>query len=117
MLKRESEAWIFLLIILAIFLYNMLPLVVGHPLLPITLTFSTHMNHVHFVPVLIIILTIVHHLDNFVNEGTPNVLAQGLIHTNFYNLDCSNQSDFSWLAQATENYAHQFDEVHHSNYS
>jgi hypothetical protein len=35
---------------------------------------------------------------------------------NFYNPNWSNQSDFTWLAQATGNYAHQFDEVHHSDY-
>jgi hypothetical protein len=37
-------------------------------------------------------------------------------NSNYYNLDWSNQSDFSWSAQATGNYAHQFDEVHHSDY-
>jgi hypothetical protein len=35
---------------------------------------------------------------------------------NFYNPNWSNQSDFTWSAQATGNYAHQFDEVHHSDY-
>jgi hypothetical protein len=35
---------------------------------------------------------------------------------NFYNLDWSNQFNFSWQAHATRNYAHQFDEVHYSDY-
>ena len=35
---------------------------------------------------------------------------------NFYNLDWSYQSNFSWSAQAIGNYAHQFDEVHHLDY-
>jgi hypothetical protein len=35
---------------------------------------------------------------------------------NFYNPDWSNQSDFSWSAQTTENYAPQFQELHHSDY-
>jgi hypothetical protein len=47
MLKNESAAWIFRLMILIIFLYNMLLVVVGHPLLPTTLIFSTQMNHVY----------------------------------------------------------------------
>jgi len=34
-------------------------LVVGHPLLPTTLIFSTHMNHVHIVSIIIITLAIV----------------------------------------------------------
>jgi len=59
MLKKESEAWILLLIIIEIFLHNMLRLVVGHLLQPITLTISTHMNHVHIVSILNIMLVIV----------------------------------------------------------
>jgi hypothetical protein len=65
MLKSESEAWIFHLVILIIFLYNMFLLIVGHPFLPITLTFSTHMNHVFFFSILITMLAIVHHLYDF----------------------------------------------------
>jgi hypothetical protein len=46
-----------------------------------------------------------------------NFSSLGLeINSNFYNPDWSNQSDFSWSAQATRNCAYQFDEVHHSNY-
>jgi hypothetical protein len=37
-------------------------------------------------------------------------------NSNFYNSDWSNQSDFTWSTQAIGNYAHQFDEVHHSDY-
>ena len=49
MLKSEGEVWIFRLIILIIFMYNMLLQVVGHPLLPTILKIFTHMNHVHIV--------------------------------------------------------------------
>jgi small-conductance mechanosensitive channel len=35
---------------------------------------------------------------------------------NFYNLDWSNQSDFSWSAQTIGNYAPKFKELHHSDY-
>jgi hypothetical protein len=35
---------------------------------------------------------------------------------NFYNLDWSNHSDFSWHAHATKNYAPQVDELHHPDY-
>jgi hypothetical protein len=59
-LNNESEIWIFLLIIIAIFLHNMLHLVVGHLLQPTTLTISTHINHVHIALILIIVLVIVH---------------------------------------------------------
>jgi len=38
--------------------------VVGHLLQPTTLTVSTHMNHVHIAPILIIVLVIVHPGDN-----------------------------------------------------
>jgi hypothetical protein len=37
-------------------------------------------------------------------------------NSNFYNLDWSNHYDFSWQAQATRNYAPQFQELHNSNY-
>ena len=37
-------------------------------------------------------------------------------NSNFYNPNWSNQSDFSWQAQTTGNYAPQFQEVHHSDY-
>jgi hypothetical protein len=37
-------------------------------------------------------------------------------NSNFYNLDWSNQFDFLWPAQATENYAPQFQELYHSDY-
>jgi hypothetical protein len=63
MLKSEREAWIFLLMI---FLYNMLCLVVGHLLQPTTLLISTHMDHVHIALILIIVLVIVHPVDNSV---------------------------------------------------
>jgi hypothetical protein len=58
MLESESKAWIFLMLIIIIFLHNMLRLVVGHLLLPTTLTISTHMNHVHTVSIIIIMLVI-----------------------------------------------------------
>jgi hypothetical protein len=35
---------------------------------------------------------------------------------NFYNPNWSNQSNFSWSAQTTGNYAPQFQDLHHSNY-
>jgi hypothetical protein len=38
-------------------------------------------------------------------------------NSNFYNPDWSNQSDFSWSTQTTGNYAPQFQELHHSDYS
>jgi short subunit fatty acids transporter len=41
------------------FLHNMFRLVIGHLLLPTTLTISTHMNHVHIVSIIIIMLVIV----------------------------------------------------------
>jgi voltage-gated potassium channel Kch len=59
MLKNENEAWILLLIIIAIFLHHMLRLVVGHSLQPTIVTISIHMNHVHIVSFLIIMLVIV----------------------------------------------------------
>jgi hypothetical protein len=37
-------------------------------------------------------------------------------NSNFYNLDWSNHSNFSWHAHATENYAPQVDELHHPDY-
>jgi predicted phage tail protein len=37
-------------------------------------------------------------------------------NSNFYYLDRSNQSDFTWSAQTTGNYASQFQELHHSDY-
>jgi hypothetical protein len=64
MLKSENEAWIFLMIIIKKFLHNMLRLVVGHLLLPTTLTIFTHINHVHIAQILIIVLVIVHPGDN-----------------------------------------------------
>jgi hypothetical protein len=64
MLKNESEAWNFSLMILIIFLHNMFRLVVGHPLLPTTLVISTDMDHVHIDLILIIVLVIVHLGDN-----------------------------------------------------
>jgi hypothetical protein len=42
----------------------MLHLVVGQLLQPTTLTVSTHMNHVHIIPILIIVLVIVYLGDN-----------------------------------------------------
>jgi hypothetical protein len=42
----------------------MLRLVVGHLLQPTTLTVSTHTNHVHIAPILIIVPVIVHLGDN-----------------------------------------------------
>jgi hypothetical protein len=41
------------------FLYNMLPQVVGHPLLPTIIKIFTHINHVHIVSMLIMRKTIV----------------------------------------------------------
>jgi hypothetical protein len=63
MLKSVSEAWIFLMTIIVIFLHNMLRLVVGHLLIPTTLTIFTHINHVHIAQILIIVLVIVHPED------------------------------------------------------
>jgi len=54
-----SEVWIFILIIRAIFLHNMLHLVVGHLFQPTILPISTHMNRVHIISILIIMLVIV----------------------------------------------------------
>lgn len=42
----------------------MFHLVVGHPLLPTTLLISIHMNHIHIALTLIIVLVIVHPMDN-----------------------------------------------------
>lgn len=50
--------------IIVIFLHNMLHLVVGHMLQPTNFTVSTHMNYVHIVLILIIVLIIVHPGDN-----------------------------------------------------
>jgi hypothetical protein len=66
MLKSESEARNFSLMILIIFLHNMFRLVVGNLLLPTTLLISTHMNHVHIALIHIIVLVIVHPRDNSV---------------------------------------------------
>ena len=77
------------------FLYNMLLLIVWHPLLPTTLPFSIHMNHVHIVSVHIIMLTIVHHLDNFVNKWTPNAPARSLNQIQF--LQPVLELPFCWL--------------------
>jgi hypothetical protein len=63
MLKSESETWIFLLIVMAIFMHNMLHLVVGHLLQPIIPTTSTHINYVHIAQILIIVPVIVHPWD------------------------------------------------------
>jgi hypothetical protein len=101
MLKSESEAWNFSLMILIIFLHNMFRLVVGNLLLPTTLLISTHMNHVHTALILIIVLVIVHLGDN-----CPI----------FYNPDWSNHPDFSWQAQVMGNCAPQFHELHHPEY-
>jgi hypothetical protein len=64
MLEGASEAWILILKVIVIFLHNMLHLVVGHLLQPTTLTVSTHINHVHIAPILIIVLVVVHPGDN-----------------------------------------------------
>jgi hypothetical protein len=64
MLKSESEAWNFSLMILKFLLHSMFRLVEGHPLLPTTLLISTHMDHVHIALILIIVLVIVHLGDN-----------------------------------------------------
>jgi hypothetical protein len=64
MLESASEVWILILKFIVIFLHNMLRLVVGHPLQPTTLTISTHMNHIHIAPTLIIVQVIVHPGDN-----------------------------------------------------
>jgi hypothetical protein len=37
-------------------------------------------------------------------------------NSNFYNSDWSNHFDFSWQAQATENYTPQYHELHHPKY-
>jgi len=64
MLEGASEAWVLILKFIVIFLHNMLHLVVGHLLQPTTLTVSTHTNHVHIAPILIIVPVIVHLGDN-----------------------------------------------------
>ena len=119
MLKSEGEVWIFILMILIIFLYNMLPQVVGHSLLPTIIKKFTPINHVHTTQILIIAIRIVHPRDNFLifhmNASFSNLVCDS--NFNFYNSNWSNQFDFSWSAQATGNYAHQFDEMHHSDYS
>jgi hypothetical protein len=83
MLKGTSEACIFILIIIVIFLHKMLLLVVGHPLQPTTLTISTHMDHVHITLILIIVLVIVLPRDNsaifHLSKSTLLSLARGLI--------------------------------------
>jgi hypothetical protein len=38
------------------------------------------------------------------------------LNSNFYNLDWSNKSNFSWSAQTTGNYDPQFQELYHSDY-
>jgi hypothetical protein len=65
MLKSESEAWNFSLMISIIFLYNMLHIVVRRQLLPTTLKIFTHMDYVHIALILIIVRVIVHPGDNF----------------------------------------------------
>ena len=115
MLKSEGEAWIFCSMIL------MFPLVVGHQLLLTTLTFLTHVNHVHTAPTLIIRLKIVHPWDNFLIfhmcKWTPVSLAIGLNPIQiFYNPDWSNYFDFSWQAHAIRNYASQVDKLHNLEY-
>jgi hypothetical protein len=65
MLKSEGEVWIFILIILIIFLHNMFPQVVGHPLLLAIIKNFTHINYVHIAQILIIVIIIVHPRDNF----------------------------------------------------
>jgi hypothetical protein len=47
---------------------------------------------------------------NFSNSGFDS-------NSNFYNLDWSNHSDFSWQDQATGNYAPPHNELHHPEYS
>jgi hypothetical protein len=47
--------------------------------------------------------------DNFFNLGFD-------LNSNFYNPDWSNHFDFSWQAQATENYAPQYHELHNPEY-
>ena len=117
MFKNESETWIYYLMILIIFLNNMLPLVIVHLLLPTTLTFSTHMNHV--VLILFTMLAIVLHLHNFlfhlVNKWTL-ISPTFDSNSNFYNPGWSNHSDFLWQAQATGNYALQCHELHQPEY-
>jgi hypothetical protein len=46
---------------------------------------------------------------NFINLGFDS-------NFNFYNLDWSNHSDFSWQAQVTKNYAFQYHELHYPEY-
>jgi len=58
------------------------------------------MDHVHVAMILIIVPVIVHLGD----------------HSNVYNPDWSNHSNFSWQAQAMRNCAPQFNELHHPEY-
>jgi hypothetical protein len=67
MIKSDSEAWIFLLIIMANFMHNMIHLMGGLLLQPTTLTISTSINHVHIAHILIIVPIIVHLGDNAPN--------------------------------------------------
>ena len=59
MLNSEVEAWIHHSVIF------MLIIVVGCQILPTAFRIFTHMDHVHTTPVHIVVLTIVHHGDNF----------------------------------------------------
>ena len=46
---------------------------------------------------------------NFSSSGSE-------LNSNFYTPDQNNHSNFSWQAHAMENYAPQFDELHHLEY-
>jgi hypothetical protein len=78
------------------------------------------MDHVHIAPILIIILVIVHPMDNsviFHMSKNTNFLNPGFeSNSNFYNPDWSTHLDFSWQALAMGNCTPQFHELHHPEY-
>jgi L-lactate utilization protein LutB len=57
-------------------------------------------------------------LSNFLYEQLNTSYSNPGYDSNssVYNSDWSNQSDFTWSAQTTRNYAPQFQELHYSNY-
>jgi hypothetical protein len=88
MLEGASEAWIFILMIIVIFLHNMLHLVVRHLLQPTTLTVSTHINHVHIALIVIIIVLVI------VRLGDNSIIFHEQMNTNFSSPGFNSNSNF-----------------------
>jgi len=90
MLKNESEALIFLLIIIAIFLHNILHLVVGHTLQPCSCCFNSY----HHVSDCLAFRQFSNLSCEQMNTNFSNVGFDS--NSNFYNPEWTNHSDFSW---------------------